>query len=121
MKAFVMREPGDVAIETVADAVAANDDVLLKVRMICLLYTSEIGVRCGVRRADESDRLWHSFLEDQVRFVNSGHACQRRRKRSLGRRRAYGEKLFGHEDLRQDEVFPQSLQDVKDPGYVVDQ
>ena len=39
MKAFVMREPGDVAIETVADAVATNDDVLLKVRMIGLCGT----------------------------------------------------------------------------------
>src|ERR1700761_3500315 len=39
MKAFVMREPGQVAIETVADAVATNDDVLLKVRMIGLCGT----------------------------------------------------------------------------------
>src|ERR1700728_597918 len=39
MKAFVMKEPGDVAIETVADAVATNDDVLLKVRMIGLCGT----------------------------------------------------------------------------------
>jgi threonine dehydrogenase-like Zn-dependent dehydrogenase len=39
MKAFVMREPGDVAIETVADAVATNDEVLLKVRMIGLCGT----------------------------------------------------------------------------------
>ena len=39
MKAFVMREPGEVAIETVADAVATNDDVLLKVRMIGLCGT----------------------------------------------------------------------------------
>jgi len=39
MKAFVMKEPGDVAIETVADAVASNDDVLLKVRMIGLCGT----------------------------------------------------------------------------------
>src|ERR1700678_1300350 len=39
MKAFVMREPGNVAIETVADAVATNDDVLLKVRMIGLCGT----------------------------------------------------------------------------------
>ena len=39
MKAFVMREPGSVAIETVADAVATNDDVLLKVRMIGLCGT----------------------------------------------------------------------------------
>src|ERR1700733_8258899 len=39
MKAFVIREPGDVAIETVADAVATNDDVLLKARMIGLCGT----------------------------------------------------------------------------------
>ena len=39
MKAFVMKEPGNVAIETVADAVATNDDVLLKVRMIGLCGT----------------------------------------------------------------------------------
>ena len=39
MKAFVMKEPGDVVIETVADAVATNDDVLLKVRMIGLCGT----------------------------------------------------------------------------------
>src|SRR6202451_498731 len=39
MKAFVMKQPGDVAIETVADAVATNDDVLLKVRMIGLCGT----------------------------------------------------------------------------------
>ena len=39
MKAFVMREPGQVAIETVADAVATNDEVLLKVRMIGLCGT----------------------------------------------------------------------------------
>ena len=39
MKAFVMREPGNVAIETVADAVATNDEVLLKVRMIGLCGT----------------------------------------------------------------------------------
>src|ERR1700678_1523979 len=39
MKAFVMREPGEVGIETVADAVATNDDVLLKVRMIGLCGT----------------------------------------------------------------------------------
>ena len=39
MKAFVMKEPGQVGIETVADAVATNDDVLLKVRMIGLCGT----------------------------------------------------------------------------------
>src|SRR6202453_1080458 len=39
MKAFVMKEPGDVAIETVADAVATNDEVLLKVRMSGLCGT----------------------------------------------------------------------------------
>jgi threonine dehydrogenase-like Zn-dependent dehydrogenase len=39
MKAFVMKEPGDVAIETVPDAIATNDDVLLKVRMIGLCGT----------------------------------------------------------------------------------
>ena len=39
MKAFVMKEPGEVVIETVADAVATNDDVLLKVRMIGLCGT----------------------------------------------------------------------------------
>jgi threonine dehydrogenase-like Zn-dependent dehydrogenase len=39
MKAFVMKEPGAVAIETVADAIATNDDVLLKVRMIGLCGT----------------------------------------------------------------------------------
>ena len=39
MKAFVMKEPGNVAIETVADAIATNDDVLLKVRMIGLCGT----------------------------------------------------------------------------------
>ena len=39
MKAFVMREPGEVAIETVADAIATNDDVLLRVRMIGLCGT----------------------------------------------------------------------------------
>jgi threonine dehydrogenase-like Zn-dependent dehydrogenase len=39
MKAFVMKKPGEVAIETVADAVATNDDVLLKVRLIGLCGT----------------------------------------------------------------------------------
>jgi threonine dehydrogenase-like Zn-dependent dehydrogenase len=39
MKAFVIKEPGNVAIETVADAVVTNDDVLLKVRMIGLCGT----------------------------------------------------------------------------------
>src|SRR5258708_34687270 len=39
MKALVMKEPGSVAIETVADAVAKNDDVLLRVRMIGLCGT----------------------------------------------------------------------------------
>ncbi len=39
MKALVMKEPGSVAIETVADAVAAEDEVLLKVRMIGLCGT----------------------------------------------------------------------------------
>jgi threonine dehydrogenase-like Zn-dependent dehydrogenase len=39
MKALVMKEPGEVAIETVADAVATHDDVLLKVRMIGLCGT----------------------------------------------------------------------------------
>ncbi len=39
MKALVMKEPGDVVIETVPDAVATNDDVLLKVRMIGLCGT----------------------------------------------------------------------------------
>ena len=39
MKAFVMTEPGAVAIETVADAIATNDEVLLKVRMIGLCGT----------------------------------------------------------------------------------
>jgi threonine dehydrogenase-like Zn-dependent dehydrogenase len=39
MKALVMKEPGDVAIETVPDAIATNDDVLLKVRMIGLCGT----------------------------------------------------------------------------------
>src|SRR5882672_4747933 len=39
MKAFVMKEPGNVAIETVADAIAANGEVLLKVRMIGLCGT----------------------------------------------------------------------------------
>src|ERR1700754_393639 len=39
MKAFVMKDPGNVSIETVADAVATNDDVLLKVRMIGLCGT----------------------------------------------------------------------------------
>jgi threonine dehydrogenase-like Zn-dependent dehydrogenase len=45
MKAFVMREPGDVAIETVADAVATNDDVLLRVRMIGLCGTDHSSFR----------------------------------------------------------------------------
>jgi threonine dehydrogenase-like Zn-dependent dehydrogenase len=39
MKALVMKEPGDVAIETVADAVAGKDEVLLKVRMIGICGT----------------------------------------------------------------------------------
>jgi threonine dehydrogenase-like Zn-dependent dehydrogenase len=39
MKAFVIREPGNVAIETVPDAVVTNDDVLLKVRMIGMCGT----------------------------------------------------------------------------------
>jgi threonine dehydrogenase-like Zn-dependent dehydrogenase len=39
MKALVMREPGNVAIETVPDAVVTNDDVLLKVRMIGMCGT----------------------------------------------------------------------------------
>src|ERR1700689_977708 len=39
MKALVMKEPGDVVIETVPDAIATNDDVLLKVRMIGLCGT----------------------------------------------------------------------------------
>jgi threonine dehydrogenase-like Zn-dependent dehydrogenase len=39
MKAFVIKEPGQVAIETVADAIAAPDEVLLKVRMIGLCGT----------------------------------------------------------------------------------
>jgi threonine dehydrogenase-like Zn-dependent dehydrogenase len=39
MKAFVMRAPGNVAIETVPDAVVTNDDVLLKVRMIGMCGT----------------------------------------------------------------------------------
>ncbi|HTZ58515.1 MAG TPA: zinc-binding alcohol dehydrogenase family protein [Acidobacteriaceae bacterium] len=39
MKALVMREPGDVVIETVSDAVRTNDDVLLKVRMIGMCGT----------------------------------------------------------------------------------
>ncbi len=39
MKALVIREPGNVAIETVPDAVVTNDDVLLKVRMIGMCGT----------------------------------------------------------------------------------
>src|SRR6201994_925362 len=39
MKALVIKEPGNVAIETVEDAIATNDDVLLKVRMIGLCGT----------------------------------------------------------------------------------
>jgi 2-desacetyl-2-hydroxyethyl bacteriochlorophyllide A dehydrogenase len=39
MKALVMTEPGAVAVETVADAVVSNDEVLLKVRLIGLCGT----------------------------------------------------------------------------------
>ena len=39
MKALVMKEPGEVAIETVADAVAGKDEVLLKVRMVGMCGT----------------------------------------------------------------------------------
>jgi threonine dehydrogenase-like Zn-dependent dehydrogenase len=39
MKALVMKEPGDVVIETVADPVVAKDEVLLKVRMIGICGT----------------------------------------------------------------------------------
>jgi threonine dehydrogenase-like Zn-dependent dehydrogenase len=39
MKALVMKEPGDVVIESVADAVAGKDEVLLKVRMIGMCGT----------------------------------------------------------------------------------